>query len=331
VKEKGDKMKKQFFNYNLLLLLFLTCFSINAGAQNIKPEAKLQQYTIRIGDQTRFFLSVHQPVKEHINFPNLTDTLTGKVQIININKPDTAFDANDKSQATITESYTITSFDAGTYKIPSYSFGSAGGVLKSNELTLQVQTVKVDTTKGIYDIKQPIKVSYTFVDWFKDNWYWVIIPLLLIVAVIGFIVYLKNRPKPQPIVKVVKPTVPAHIIALGKLTEIQGKKLWQQEQTKQYYIELSDVLREYLENRYHLKTHEKTTDEILSDLKRIEIADENKGMLKQILVLSDLVKFAKEKPLPVENEQTLEQAINFVKNTQQVVVKVNTEGGSPDV
>jgi hypothetical protein len=331
VKEKGDKMKKQFFNYNLFLLLFLTCFTINAGAQNIQPEAKLQQYTIRIGDQTRFFLSVHQPVKEHINFPNLTDTLTGKVQIVNINKPDTAFDTNDKSLATVTQSYTITSFDAGTYTIPSYSFGSAGGVLKSNELTLQVQTVKVDTTKGIYDIKQPIKVSYTFVDWFKDNWYWVVIPLLVIAAIIGLIIYLKKHPKPQPIVKVVKPTIPAHIIALGKLTEIQGKKLWQQEQTKQYYIELSDVLREYLENRYQLKTHEKTTDEILSDLKHIEIADENKRMLKQILVLSDLVKFAKEKPLPVENEQTLEQAINFVKNTQQVAVKVNTEGGNANV
>lgn len=329
MKEKGDKMKKQFFNYNLFL--FLICFKINAGAQNIQPEAKLQQYTIRIGDQTKFFLSVHQPVKEHINFPNLTDTLTGKVQIVNINKPDTALDANDRSQATITQSYTITSFDAGTYTIPSYLFGSAGGVLKSNELTLQVQTVKVDTTKGIYDIKQPIMVSYSFVDWFKDNWYWVIIPLLLIAAVIGLIVYLKNRPKPQPIVKVVKPTVPAHIIALGKLTEIQGKKLWQQEQTKQYYIELSDVLREYLENRYHLKTHEKTTDEILSDLRRIDIIDDSRRALKQILVLSDLVKFAKEKPLPLENEQVLEQAITFVKNTQQVTVKVNTEGGSSNV
>jgi hypothetical protein len=331
VKEKGDKMKKQFFNYNLFLLLFLICFTLNAGAQNIQPEAKLQQYTIRIGDQTRFFLSVHQPVKEHINFPNLTDTLAGKVQIVNINKPDTTFDQNDKSHATVTQSYTITSFDAGTYTIPSYSFGSEGGVLKSNELTLQVQTVKVDTTKGIYDIKQPIKVSYTFVDWVKDNWYWVVIPLLIVAAIAGLIIYLRTRPKQQPIVKVVQPTVPAHIIALGKLTELRDKKLWQQEQTKQYYIELSDVLREYLENRYHLKTHEKTTDEILSDLKRIEIPDENKGLLKQILVLSDLVKFAKEKPLPAENEQTLEQAISFVKDTQQVVVKVNTEGGSSNV
>lgn len=321
-------MKKKFFNYSLLL--FFICVSVNVKAQNIKVEAKLQQYSIRIGDQTRFFLSVHQPVKEHVNFPKIADTLLGKVQVVNANKPDTTFDQNDKGNATITQSYIITCFDAGTYTIPSYSFGSAGGVLKSNELTLQVQTVKVDTTKGIYDIKQPIQVSYTFADWLKDNWYWVLIPFLVVFAIAGIIVYFKTRPKQQPIVKVVQPLVPPHIIALGKLTEIQGKKLWQQEQTKQYYIELSDVLREYLENRYGIKTHEKTTDEILIELRRVEIAEHNKQMLKELLTLSDLVKFAKEKPLPVENEQCMDNAVKFVKQTQQAIKPIS-EGGDADV
>jgi hypothetical protein len=328
VKEKGDKMKKKFFNYSLLL--FFICVSVNINAQNIKVEAKLQQYSIRIGDQTRFFLSVHQPVKERVNFPKITDTLLGKVQVVNAAKLDTTFDQNDRSSATITQSYTITSFDAGTYTIPSYSFGSSVGVLKSNELTLQVQTVKVDTTKGIYDIKQPIQVSYTFTDWLKDNWYWVLIPFLVVFAIAGVIVYFKTRPKLQPIVKVVQPLVPPHIIALGKLTEIQSKKLWQQEQTKQYYIELSDVLREYLENRYAIKTHEKTTDEILIELRRVEIAEHNKQMLKELLTLSDLVKFAKEKPLPIENEQCMDTAVKFVKQTQQAI-KTIPEGGEANV
>jgi len=329
VKEKGDKMKKKFFNYSLLL--FFICVSVNIKAQNIKVEAKLQQYSIRIGDQTRFFLSVHQLVKEHVNFPKIADTLVGKVQVVNAAKPDTAFDQDDKSKATVTQSYIITSFDAGTYTIPSYSFGSSTGVLKSNELTLQVQTVKVDTTKGIYDIKQPIQVSYTFADWLKDNWYWVLIPFLVVFAIAGVIVYFKTRPKQQPIIKVVQPLVLPHIIALGKLSEIQSKKLWQQEQTKQYYIELSDVLREYLENRYAIKTHEKTTDEILIELRRVEMADNNKQILKELLTLSDLVKFAKEKPLPVENEQCMDNAISFVKQTQQVVIKPTTEGGEVNV
>ena len=81
-------MKKKFFNYILASLLFLTCLCFKTQAQNIQVEAKLQQYTIRIGDQTKLFLSVHQPVKEHVNFPKLADTITGKVQVVSTGKPD---------------------------------------------------------------------------------------------------------------------------------------------------------------------------------------------------------------------------------------------------
>lgn len=322
-------MNNRFFNY-ILALLLLTCLSYNAGAQNIQAEAKLQQYTIRIGDQTKLFLSVHQPVKEHVNFPKLADTITGKIQVVNINKPDTTYDQNDHNSLTVTQSYTITCFDAGTYTIPSFSIGTAGGVLKTNELTLQVETVKVDTTKAIYDIKQPISVSYTFLDWLKDNWYWIVFPLLGIALLIGLIWYLRKKPKVEPVVQVSKPTIPPDVTALKQLKELKDKKLWQQEEVKQYHIELSDIVREYLEKRYAIKTHEKTTDEIFAGLKRIAITDENKSKLKHILVLADLVKFAKEKPLPAENEESLEIAIDFVVATKQTD-KPAPEGGSTHV
>ncbi|MDR3695980.1 BatD family protein [Mucilaginibacter sp.] len=322
-------MNNRFLNY-ILALLVLTCLSYRVQAQNIQAEAKLQQYTIRIGDQTKLFLSVHQPAKEHVNFPKLTDTIISKIQVVSINKPDTTYDQNDHRSLTVTQSYTITSFDAGTYTIPSFSIGTAGGVLKTNTLTLQVETVKVDTTKAIYDIKQPISVSYTFLDWLKDNWYWVVLPLLAIALIIGLIWYLRKRPKAEPVVQVSKPAIPPHVIALNQLKELKGKKLWQQEEVKQYHIELSDIIREYLEKRYAIKTHEKTTDEIFAGLKRIVITDENKGKLKQILVLADLVKFAKEKPLPAENEESLEIAIDFVVATKQPE-KPAMEGGSANV
>jgi len=317
-------MKKLFFNYILFSLLLLTG-AVNA--QNVQVEANLSQQTIRIGDQVKLRLVAHQPAKDHINFPKLADTITGKVQIVGAPKLDTVADPQNKGQAIITQTYIITSFDEGTYTIPAFSFGTASGVLKSNELTLQVQTVKVDTTKAIYDIKQPFAVSYTFWDWLKDNWLWVLIPLLIILAVIGVFVYLKKRPKKEIVVAEVKPAIPAHEIAIAKLKELKEKKLWQQEEVKQYYIELSDVLREYLEQRYVIKTHEKTTDEIFTSLRHILISEENKSLLKQILVLSDLVKFAKERPVPAENEQIMQDAVAFVLSTKQVETKTNTEGG----
>lgn len=319
-------MKKLFFNYILFSLLLLVCVG-KVNAQSTQVEANLSQQTIRIGDQVKLRLVAHQPVKDHINFPKLADTIIGKVQIVSASKIDTALDPQNKGQATITQTYIITSFDEGTYTIPAYSFGTAGGVLKSNELTLQVQTVKVDTTKAIYDIKQPLAVSYTFLDWLKDNWLWVVIPLVVILAIIGFIIYWRRRPKKEVAVADVKPTIPAYETAIAKLKELKEKKLWQQDEVKQYYIELSDVLREYLEKRYVIKTHEKTTDEIFAGLKHISISQENKTLLKQILVLSDLVKFAKEKPVSAENEQIMQDAIAFVLSTKQAETKINTEGG----
>ncbi|MDB5110104.1 MAG: hypothetical protein JWR67_1218 [Mucilaginibacter sp.] len=311
-------------------LLFLTCLNLNARAQNIQAEAKLQQYTIKIGDQTKLFLVVHQPAKAQVNFPKLTDTITGKVQVVSINKPDTAYDQKDHNQATITQSYTITSFDAGTYTIPSFSIGTSGGVLKTNELTLQVQSVKVDTTKSIYDIKQPMVVSYTFFDWLRDHWIWVVLVLGIVLLAIGVTWYLVKRSKNIPIIKKAEPVIPPHTIALNKLQELRNKKLWQKDEVKQYYSELSDVIREYLEKRYGVKTHEKTTDEIFAGLKYTDIAEGNRSKLKQVLVLADLVKFAKEKPLPIVNEQSLDNAVDFVENTKPVVAAqpLPTEGGS---
>jgi hypothetical protein len=324
-------MMKNCF-YNFLVLILLSCgFVSNAGAQNISVEAKLDQPTIRIGDQTNLRLIVHQPVKEKVNFPKLADTITGKIQIVS-SKLDTVIDQNNRSRETVTQSYTITSFDQGTYTIPSYSIGSAAGVLKTNELTLMVQTVPVDTTKAIYDIKQPLAVSYTFLDWLKDHWGWVALGLVVIAAIAAVIWYLKKRPKTVTIIKEVKPDIPAHIVALGKLQQLRDKKLWQQDGVKQYYSELSDIIREYLEKRYVVKTHEKTTDEIFAALKYMDIANEYRIKLNQVLILADLVKFAKEKPLPVDNELSMENALAFVLKTQETVeMQINTEGGSERV
>jgi hypothetical protein len=320
-------MKNRFFNY-ILAFMFISCLCFKATAQNIEVESKLQQYTIRIGDQTKLFLTVHQPAAAHVNFPKLTDTITGKIQIVNIGKRDTTQDKTDPKRITVIQGYTITSFDAGTQTIPSFAFDTTGGVLKTYELTLQVETVKVDTTKAIYDIKQPLAVSYTFFDWLRDNWYWVALSVVGVLAIIWLIWYLRKRPKKEPIIQIVKPGLPPHEIALNKLRELIELKLWQQDEFKRYYSDLSDIIREYLEKRYMIKTHEKTTDEIFESLRYVGITNEDRNLLRQILTLADLVKFAKEKPLPVENEQSMYNAINFVIQTQEVEQKENAKGGN---
>ncbi|WP_183567479.1 hypothetical protein [Mucilaginibacter sp. SP1R1] len=306
------------FKYILILCVILIGSFYKAGAQSIRAEAKLDRAVIMIGEQTQFHLSVQFNAKDKVEFPLVTDTIGGKIQVVST-KADTSFDKSDVSLETIRKTYVITAFDSGDYVIPSYAFHAQGGDSKTVELRLQVEPVAVDTTKAIYDIKQPLAIKYTFWDWLRDNWVLVTGILAAILIIGGVIYYLRKRPKKVEVVEEPKPVIPPHIAALQKLTDLRDRKLWQQEQIKQYHTELSDVIREYLENRYAIQALEQTSDEIFASLRYMDIAEENRNLLRQMLILADLVKFAKEKPLPYENEQSMDNAIAFVNKTQQYV------------
>lgn len=309
---------KQYFNFSWCLMLCLACFTYKSNAQDIKVEAKLDKSTIVLGDQTILRLSAQLPVNDKISFPVLADTISSKIQIVEVGKTDTVADKNNPAVRTVSRQYTITSFDAGLQTIPAFLFQVNAQSFKTDPLPLQVTSVAVDTTKAIYDIKQPLAVRYSFFDWLRDHWQWVVVSLLGVLLIAGLLYYLWQKRKNKPVFAVVKPLVPADVTALNKLVVLRDKKLWQQEEVKQYHIELTDILREYLEKRYHIKALEQTSDEIFAGLRHMEIADQNRNKLRQILMLADLVKFAKGKPSNSENEQSIENAISFVTDTKEI-------------
>jgi len=314
--------------YFLVFSWILICFG--ASAQSVQPVAKLDSGTIKIGEQVKLHLIVHQPRSVKVVFPKIADSITAKVPLVSQSKPDTSSIKGDNVNITVDKVYTITGFDEGTYTVPAYNFAVGKDTLKSNPVSLVIQTVKVDTTKAIYDIKQPLAVSYTFWDWLRDHWVWVLIGFVILLIIVGVIWYLRTRPKKEVVVEEVKPDVPLYLQYLNKLNQLRDKKLYQSGEVKAYHSELTDIIREYLEKRYAIKTHEKTSDEILASMKYVDIAEENRTILRQILLLADLVKFAKEKPSASENDLSLEKAINFVTSTRQQVAQPvkPTEGGS---
>ncbi|MGI4749247.1 MAG: hypothetical protein ACRYFB_01320 [Janthinobacterium lividum] len=298
----------------LFVIFLLIGFCFKAEAQNIQVDARLDRVSIPIGEQTLLHVSAQMPVKTEITFPQLVDSI-GKVQLVKSLKADTVIDKKNPNLETITHSYAVTSFDAGVYVLPQFTFHTKTGDLKTGTVTLQVKAVPVDTTKTFYDIKQPLAVSYTFWDWLKDHWLAVVITLAAMLLTAGLVYYYKKRPENETPV-IAAPVLSDDTIALNKLNQLRDKKLWQQNEVKLYYSELTDILREYLEKRYHIKAHEQTTDEIFDGLKNKEILQENSASLKQLLTLADLVKFAKQKPAVFENEQSMDNAINFIVQTK---------------
>ena len=111
------------------------------------------------------------------------------------------------------------------------------------------------------------------------------------------------------------PEVPLAERTLMALQLLEQQQLWQQGFHKQYHSELTDILRNYIEQRYEVHAMERTTDELMLTLKLSPIDQEALGMLHNMLLLADMVKFARMSPLPLENEGMMTNAIRFVERT----------------
>jgi hypothetical protein len=186
---------------------------------------------------------------------------------------------------------------------------------ETDDLFLTVHTIAVDTTLAIKDIKEPLSAPITI----REMIPYLLAALLVLGLITGgifLIRYLKYRKKPGILTRQ-KPKLPAHIIALGALKTLWQKKLYQSGYIKEYYSELSDIVRIYIENRWDIAAMEMVTSEIITALSAIDIPADAIRKLEQTLFLSDMVKFAKSNPLPDENSACYQHIVDFVEVTKQ--------------
>jgi len=214
------------------------------------------------------------------------------------------------------QDFTIACFDSGKFDlgpIPAFILNDS---LSSNIVSIIVNPLAVDTTQDFKDIKQlsedPLSAWEKFSVWFKKNWYW---PTGILLAILATALYFRwKKRKPEKVIIV--PTIPISITLLEKLSAIEKEQLWQNKKNKLYYSKLSEVIWAYLENRYNIATFEKTSNEILNNLKLKSISDDDFILLKKLFGLSDMVKFAKTLPSPNENEEALKIVREFILSTR---------------
>lgn len=307
----------------LIYILIFLFGSISVSAQTVKVNASIDTNFILIGEQTQIELKVQYRLngeKVNVQFPELKDTISTKfIEIVTSSKVDTTYpDKNDLTIVEQTKTITITSFDSGQYQIPYFEFQINNQPYQTGPLFIEVIPMEVDTTKAIFDIKAPLEEPFSIIDWLKENWVWIVGILALIIIIIIVVRYLKRRP--EPIIEEVIPEIPPHIITLERLNKLREDKLWQAGKVKLYHSEISEILREYLENRFHVNALENTTSEIMQSLRFHSIQPDMLTKLNSTLVLADLVKFAKEQPLASENDFSLVNAIEFVNNTKLITI-----------
>lgn len=305
---------REFKRISLNLLLMTGLLSSPVAAQLIRVKAVLDSNTIDLGGQVHLTLTVEKPMGSVVEFPVFADTLSGTVEILHKGAIDSSQNPKD-NKVVLTQQLTLTAFDTGLLYIDPIPFvfrsGNYVDTIRSAANYLEVLSFPVDTTHIIRDIKGLYKAPLTARE---------IIPWVLLTAVFGlmawFIVnYFKKKRRNEPVLARAIPVEAPDIIALRELEQLKAEKVWQQGRVKEYYSRLSDIIRTYLENRYNIMALEQTSYEILLAVQDYTGKDTDYALLKSLLRLSDLVKFAKAEPEPEENMNQLENAILFVRDT----------------
>ena len=315
---------KSFWKY---ILIFILVSTVPCGfAQVVSVSAKLDTNAMLIGDHVGMTLKYTGPGKSQVLWPFMPDTILGRITIIGRGKIDTSY-TPDKKVITLSQQLNITCYDSGFYTIPSIPFryrilpDTANLSATTTMLLLAVHTIKVDTTKAIKPIIGPLRVPITF----REILPWLLVALAVVVMIIAGIWYFVRRKTAGPVFSL-KPRIVLlpHELALQELEKLRVKKLWQSGKIKEYHSELTEILRRYIEERYHVPALEQTSAEILeSMIVNGDCPRKTLDRLGDLMILADMVKFAKLQPVATENDKSLTDGIEFVYSTFAGTTKLN--------
>jgi competence protein ComGC len=309
-------MNKTRIPIGLFITLLLMIIMVpSMKAQKVTIDATIDSAQITIGEQAKIKLEVSANAQSKIDFKQYKDTIIKGLEVVGEVKKDTQY-LNDKKRILLTRQYTVTSFDSALYYIPPFEVLVDSVTYQSKTLALKVYNSIPDTLKagdyfGEKEIMHPA---------FKWGDIAMAVYLFLgLIPLVGLVVYLlKQFIRNKPIIRHIwiDPPQPPYQKALCKIKEIKEGKVWQHHSHKEYYSQLTDAVRTYMEERFSLNAMEMTTAEIVDAIQKVEdikCVEE----LRELFETADLVKFAKHEPMINENDMNLVNAIEFIDHTKR--------------
>jgi hypothetical protein len=292
-----------------LYILLLLCANA-LFAQKVTTSIDTSQN--KIGAQFNLTLKAEADTATQVTFP--AGKKFGALEVIRSYKVDTIIKGGTYE---LIKKYGLTQFDSGKYTIPQLKILVGKNILFSDSLKVSVQNVVVDTLKQkMYKIK-PIAKSENSSSWI---WKW-IIGLVLIIGIAALVYFLMKKFQRKKIEEIVYKTPIEK--ATNLLNNLEKKELWQKGAVKEYYSELTDIARNYIEEAIEIPAMESTTSQLIEGLRRasmkkkIKISPEILENLERVLKQADLVKFAKSKPLDFEiseDKKKIEKTILTIDN-----------------
>ena len=239
----------------------------------------------------------------------------------------TAPELSKKGRKTISRSYVLEPFLSGDYTIPAMKirFWKSGETdkdvhrLETEAIPISVKSLLPETLKDmkLHDIRPPVSLPQSMTIWI---WTAAVCGGLIIFGITGFYIYRKRRNA-----TVIKAELyqPPHEIAFAELEKLVEANLIEKGQIKPFYHGVSNILRQYIENRFNINAPEQTTEEFLAGLESntafsFQFPVKFQGLLKNFLKHCDLVKFAAHQPTTDDIQNTFDSCKTFILETKSV-------------
>jgi hypothetical protein len=305
------KMRKYLVHITLLIGF------VGFSQSQPKVYVKTDTTKIRIGETINYEIVVDN-ADTGVNFSEIQLDSFARVEVVE------SFDI-DTLKNRLIKKYALTSFDSGRYVIPRQRVFIWSQEYMTDSLIIDVNTIAVDTTKQqMFTIKAIQNEPYTFDD-LKSYLWWILLALFLIALILYLIFRKKETPEER------EARIPPYQLALKRLNELDEKQLWQKNKIKEYYVELTGILRNYIEREMKIPALESTSDELLETItdfnssSSLNIPKETIGKLQKLLKESDLVKFAKYKPLANEIELHRNDTNTIIDSINENIPKIVVE------
>lgn len=308
-----------------IALTLLTIMAADASpmksASGISVSAAVDSVSLLMGDRTTIKVDINMPETSTrdariVDFPIIpasTDYIPWNgVDLVAVDSMSTV----DDGVRHIEYNFTIQAFEPGTVTIPPFAvIGGAGAdTAFSNVLTLKVIPVDVDSLETINPMESVVSPATKWYDYIPNWFLWLLLAAAIVAAcVVAVLMVMKNKKK-EEIIRTAP--IPPYDLAVSRLHTLRSRNLAENGHEKEYYTELVDILRQYLDGRFAINAMEMTSSQIVKALRSNPKTRMSADEIKLVLAIADFVKFAKVRPLPDDNVKAYTRALDFVEQTK---------------
>ncbi|RDK88631.1 hypothetical protein [Marinirhabdus gelatinilytica] len=305
------KVSRGFF------LLFFFFLALTSTAQ---VTSSIDTAQIRIGEEIKYNVYVEADTTDLVVFPEGQTFLP--LEVIESYKVDTTF---EERKMRLLKKYGLTQFDSGSYTIPPQKIVVNERVFNLDSMRVEVRDVAVDTTKQkMFEIKPAIEVEKPPFDFWKLlPW---LVGLLLVAGIIGFILFRRKKIRDAK-----EEQLPPYEEALVALQSLDNSTFLKENKSKEYYSQLTEIVKRYLDREVDETALESTTDELIARMRLLkdggnfDFEAEDIQRLDAILKRADLVKFARMQQVEHQAKEDRVVVEEIINHTHEAVPEPTEE------